>query len=41
MDDVTNRDGIQSVPWDHYPTKENRAQFARRVMQVGIPHQEI
>lgn len=39
--DVTARDGIQAVPWYHVPTKEQRAQMARRMMQVGIPHIEV
>jgi hypothetical protein len=39
--DVTARDGIQAVPWYHFPTKENRAQLARQMMQIGIPHIEI
>lgn len=39
--DVTARDGIQAVPWYHFPTKENRAQLARQMMQMGIPHIEV
>lgn len=39
--DVTGRDGIQAVPWYHFPTKENRAQLAREMMKAGIPHIEI
>lgn len=39
--DVTARDGIQAVPWYHFPTKENRAQLARQMMQTGIPHIEV
>lgn len=39
--DVTARDGIQAVPWYHFPTKENRAQLARQMMKAGIPHIEI
>jgi len=39
--DVTARDGIQAIPWYHVPTKEQRAQMARRMMQAGIPHIEI
>lgn len=39
--DVTARDGIQAIPWWHIPTKEQRAQMARQMMQSGIPHIEI
>ncbi len=39
--DVTARDGIQAIPWYHVPTKEQRAQLARKMMQAGIPHIEI
>lgn len=39
--DVTSRDGIQAVPWYHFPTKENRAQLARQMMKTGILHIEI
>lgn len=39
--DVTARDGIQAIPWWHIPTKEQRAQMARQMMQSGIPHSEI
>ncbi len=39
--DVTARDGIQAIPWYHVPTKEQRAQLARKMIQAGIPHIEI
>lgn len=39
--DVTARDGIQAIPWWHIPTKEQRAQMARQMIQSGIPHIEI
>lgn len=39
--DVTSRDGIQALPWYHFPDKENRARFARQIIQTGIPHIEI
>lgn len=39
--DVTARDGLQAVPWYHFPTMENRAQLACQMMKTVIPHIEI
>jgi len=41
LGDVTGRDGIQAVPWQHIPTKEQRAQWAIKMMKTGIHHIEI
>jgi len=39
--DVTLRDGLQSLPWWHYPTSEDRAVHVQNIENIGMQHQEI
>jgi len=38
--DVTNRDGIQSLPWWNYWTKKQRSKLINKLSELGIHHIE-